>query len=99
MKIGIDISGGDFAPAANLDGAILAQKELKGDAIIVLIGDEEQINSGLRERNITDGLFEIIHAPEVITFHDHPTRALSKKPNSSISIGFNQLAKGELHAF
>ena len=34
MKIGIDISGGDFAPSANLDGAILAQKELKGDAII-----------------------------------------------------------------
>ena len=42
MKIAIDISGGDFAPAANLDGAILAQKELKDDAIIVLIGDEEQ---------------------------------------------------------
>ena len=99
MKIGIDISGGDFAPAANLDGAILAQKELKGDAIIVLIGDEEQINSGLIERNIADGLFEIIHAPEVITFHDHPTRALSKKPNSSIAVGFNSLAKGELHAF
>jgi phosphate acyltransferase len=99
MKIGIDISGGDFAPAANLDGAILAQKELKDDAIIVLIGDEEQINSGLIERNIDLALFEIIHAPEVITFHDHPTRALSKKPNSSISVGFIKLAKEEVNAF
>ena len=99
MKIAIDISGGDFAPAANLDGAILAQKELKDDAIIVLIGDEEQINSGLIERNIDLALFEIIHAPEVITFHDHPTRALSKKPNSSISVGFIKLAKEEVNAF
>ena len=99
MKIGIDISGGDFATAANLDGAILAQKELKDDAIIVLIGDEEQINSGLIERNIDLALFEIIHAPEVITFHDHPTRALSKKPNSSISVGFIKLAKEEVNAF
>ena len=99
MKIGIDISGGDFATAANLDGAILAQKELKDDAIIVLIGDEEQINSGLIERNVSATLFEIIHAPEVITFHDHPTRALSKKPNSSISVGFIKLAKEEVNAF
>ena len=99
MKIAIDISGGDFAPAANLDGAILAQKELKDDAIIVLIGDEEQINSGLIERNVSATLFEIIHAPEVITFHDHPTRAISKKPNSSISVGFNKLAKEEVNAF
>ena len=99
MKIAIDISGGDFAPAANLDGAILAQKELKDDAIIVLIGDEEQINSGLIERNVSATLFEIIHAPEVITFHDHPTRALSKKPNSSISVGFIKLAKEEVNAF
>ena len=99
MKIAIDISGGYFAPAANLDGAILAQKELKDDAIIVLIGDEEQINSGLIERNVSATLFEIIHAPEVITFHDHPTRALSKKPNSSISVGFIKLAKEEVNAF
>ena len=99
MKIAIDISGCYFAPAANLDGAILAQKELKDDAIIVLIGDEEQINSGLIERNVSATLFEIIHAPEVITFHDHPTRALSKKPNSSISVGFIKLAKEEVNAF
>ena len=72
---------------------------MKDDAIIVLIGDEEQINSGLIERNIDLALFEIIHAPEVITFHDHPTRALSKKPNSSISVGFIKLAKEEVNAF
>ncbi len=99
MKIGIDISGGDFAPAANLDGAILAQKELNNDAIIVLIGDETVINAELKSRNVAASLFEIIHAPEVISYHDHPTRALSKKPNSSISVGFNRLVREDLNVF
>ncbi len=99
MKIGIDISGGDFAPAANLDGAILAQKELNGDAIIVLIGDETVISAELKSRNVAASLFEIIHAPEVISYHDHPTRALSKKPNSSISVGFNRLVREDLNVF
>lgn len=99
MKIGIDISGGDFAPASNLDGAILAQKELNGDAIIVLIGDETVINAELKSRNVAASLFEIIHAPEVISYHDHPTRALSKKPNSTIAVGFNRLAKEDLNVF
>ncbi len=99
MKIGIDISGGDFAPAANLDGAILAQKELNNDAIIVLIGDETVISAELKSRNVATSLFEIIHAPEVISYHDHPTRALSKKPNSSISVGFNRLVREDLNVF
>ena len=45
MKIGIDISGGDFAPAANLDGAILAQKELKISAYTKLGLTKEEINA------------------------------------------------------
>ena len=35
MKIGIDILGGDFAPDANISGAILAKKELPIDASII----------------------------------------------------------------
>ena len=31
IKIGIDISGGDFAPEATVLGSILAQKELPHD--------------------------------------------------------------------
>ena len=37
MKIGIDILGGDFAPDANLAGAVLAKKELPEDVKIAVI--------------------------------------------------------------
>jgi glycerol-3-phosphate acyltransferase PlsX len=40
-----------------------------------------------------------VHAPDVITFHDHPTRAIPQKPNSSIAVGFEMLSSGKLDVF
>lgn len=99
MKIGIDILGGDFAPDANLSGAILANKELPGDTTIVLLGDKDQIFSGLSALGANPDDFEIVHAPDVITMHDHPTRAIPQKPNSSIAVGFDLLANNDIQVF
>jgi glycerol-3-phosphate acyltransferase PlsX len=99
MKIGIDILGGDFAPDANISGAVLAKKELPGDVKLVLLGDRDQISSGLLSFNASLDDFEIVHAPDVITMHDHPTRAIPQKPNSSIAVGFDLLSKHEIDAF
>ena len=99
MKIGIDVLGGDFAPDANIAGAILAKKELPQDAQIVLIGDRDQILSGLNAHGAGSDEFEIVHAPDVITMHDHPTRAIPQKPNSSISVGFDLLARKDIDVF
>ena len=99
MKIGIDILGGDFAPDANLSGAVLAKKELPGDVTLVLLGDRDQISSGLLSLNADPADYDIVHAPDVITMHDHPTRAIPQKPNSSIAVGFDLLSKQEIQAF
>lgn len=99
MKIGIDILGGDFAPEANISGAVLAKKELPNDVRLVLLGDREQISSGLSLFGENSDDYEIVHAPDVITMHDHPTRAIPQKPNSSIAVGFDLLAKNEIQAF
>jgi glycerol-3-phosphate acyltransferase PlsX len=99
MKIGIDILGGDFAPDANMSGAVLAKKELPGDISLVLLGDRDIICSALLSLNADPDDFEIVHAPDCITMHDHPTRAIPQKPNSSIAVGFDLLSKKEIHAF
>lgn len=99
MKIGIDISGGDFAPMANIHGAVLANDELDGNVRIVLIGHEQIVVDGLLKLNADPADFDIINAPEVITMHDHPTRAIPQKPNSSIAIGFDLLAKNAIDTF
>ena len=99
MKIGIDILGGDFAPDANLSGAVLAKNELPADVKLVLLGDKEQIFSGLSALGANPDEYEIVHAPDVITMHDHPTRAIPQKPESTIAVGFDLLAKKDIDVF
>ena len=52
MKIGLDISGGDFYPNNCLDGAIMALDSLPNDVKIVLIGDSEKAKNYLKEKQI-----------------------------------------------
>lgn len=99
MRVGIDISGGDFAPMANIKGAILA-KQLLGEKVeIILIGNSDEILLSLKQENAKVSDFEIKNAPDIITMLDHPARAFSKKPESSIAVGFDMLSKGLLDAF
>ena len=91
--------GGDNSPDATLNGAYQATKELKKNEKIVLVGDENIAKSWLLTNNIDSSVFEFIHADEVITMNEHATKALRKKPNNSISIGFKALKDKEIDVF
>jgi glycerol-3-phosphate acyltransferase PlsX len=41
----------------------------------------------------------VVHAPQVIDMHEHPTKALKEKQQSSIAVGFHLLAGGKIDAF
>jgi glycerol-3-phosphate acyltransferase PlsX len=99
MRIGIDIMGGDYAPGEIVAGCIEAEKELRGIAHLVLIGERNLVRQELRKRQALEHRFEIIHAPETITFNDSPTRVFSQKPQSSIARGFELLASRQIDAF
>ena len=98
MKIGLDIMGGDFAPRAAVLGAIKAYKVLSGHTL-VLIGDKEAALSILAESGVSPNHFEFVHTTEVIGMGEHPTKAIVQKPDSSITVGFNLLKQGAIHAF
>ena len=99
MKVGLDVMGGDFAPKATIMGAILAHKELPSTVRIVLIGDESIILQSLQEENADPANFDIVHASEVIGMGEHPTKALVRKPDSSIAVGFKMMQNKEIDAF
>ncbi len=99
MIIALDAMGGDFAPKATVEGAILAQKVLSNECEILLIGDQDAIHAELIAHNVPADKFTIIHASEVIEMGEHPAKAFPQKPNSSIAIGFGLLMKGRIHAF
>jgi phosphate acyltransferase len=97
MKIGIDMMGGDFAPIEVIIG--IQQYLETGNCHIVLIGQEEKIRHQLKGSPLSEEKITIVHAPQVIDMHEHPTRALKEKPQSSISVGFHLLASEKIDAF
>ena len=99
MKIGLDVMGGDYAPDATIEGAMLAQKILSDDDRIFLFGPQEIIDNKLSEKGIDRSLFTIIHSPEIIGMGDRPIKAFTHKPESSISKGLKYLKTKQIDAF
>lgn len=99
MQIGLDIMGGDFAPEATVQGAILAKRALPEGVNIVLIGDAELIHEQLLNAGANPSAFRIVHTSSVIDMGENPTRAFTQKPDSSIAVGFKMLKDGEIDAF
>ena len=98
MKIGIDMMGGDFAPLEAVKGLQLFINQPHKAEGIFCIGDEAVVKPLLESFNILNDV-HLVHAPEVIGYHEHPTKALKEKQRSSIAIGFHLLATGKIDAF
>ena len=99
MKIAVDAMGGDLAPQAIVEGVIQASSELPSEARIVLIGRENVIWDIFNQHKFTPGNVDVVHAEDVIEMGEHPTKALSQKPNSSIGVGFKLLKEKEVDIF
>jgi phosphate acyltransferase len=99
MRIGVDIMGGDYAPAAPIDGAILARTHLGERAEVVLIGDEALIRKELKTRGQNPEVFSIVHTDQVIGMDESPTKAVASKPRSSINVGIGMVKQKLLDGF
>ncbi len=99
MNIGIDMMGGDFAPLEALKAIkpYLSGSQVK--ATIVCIGDENLLKPLLIEFGLISDNIRTIHASQVIGMHEHPTKALKEKQDSSIAIGFHLLSTKKIDAF
>lgn len=98
MVIGIDMMGGDFAPLEAVKGIKLFQEQNQPVSLF-LLGDENAINPLLSEFKIDTTDISVVNAPQVIGMHEHPTKALKEKQQSSIAVGFHLLATGKMDAF
>jgi glycerol-3-phosphate acyltransferase PlsX len=97
--IALDMMGGDYAPLEAVKGVSAFLAENNEDTRLLLIGDEEQIAELLQVHIPDASTYSIVHASQVIGMHEHPTRALKEKQQSSIAIGFHLLASGKADAF
>jgi glycerol-3-phosphate acyltransferase PlsX len=99
MNIGLDMMGGDFAPLEAVKGIKEFLDSNSRNVRLFLIGDKAKIEEGIAAAGLTATHFDIIHAAQTIGMHEHPTKALKEKQDSSIAIGFHLLANGKTDAF
>jgi len=87
MKIALDAMGGELAPQATVEGALLARKLWNIDTI--LVGDPEKIRPILAKAGEE---MEIVPATETISFDEHPAKAVRQKKDASIVVAAKLVA-------
>jgi len=99
MNIGLDMMGGDYAPLEAVKGVAQYLSNPKTGISLTLIGDKPTVEALLTAHAVPHAAIHIVHAEQVIAMHEHPTKALKEKQQSSIAIGFHLLASGKIDAF
>lgn len=102
MNIGIDIMGGDYAPEEAIKGIISYLESTSGseeDVHFVLIGNPDIAAPFLPLLDKWTSRYTLVPSASVIGMHEHPTKALKEKQDSSIAIGFGLLQMGRVDAF
>ncbi|MEI8110774.1 MAG: phosphate acyltransferase PlsX [Chitinophagia bacterium] len=99
MNIGIDMMGGDYAPLEAVKGLVRFLSTQHSNVLIHCIGNEVELQPLFQEQGIDTSKIKLVHAADTIGYHEHPTKALKEKTQSSIAIGFHLLASGKIDAF
>ena len=86
MRIGIDVMGGDDAPYPILEGALESIKQLDGDDVVVLYGDEEIITSAIYNSGVNDASVEVVGTTEIVDMDESPVDSVRGIQDSSLVV-------------
>ena len=98
MRIAVDAMGGDFAPQAIVEGALLAVRECAAIEQLFLVGDERAIQAEIERCGGNPGRVAIRHASEVVGMGESPATAVRRKKDSSINRSMDLVKNGEADA-
>lgn len=97
LPVAVDVMGGDHGSIVITEGAIQAVKEL--GIAVCLIGKQEEITPVLEKHGVLNHpKISVLHAEEVITMDDTPSRAIRQKQNASIRKAFELARDGKASA-
>lgn len=92
VTVAVDLLGGDWAPDAVVDGALLARSELPQVAV-TLVGPPELAEEALRRRGAA-GAFPIVAAHESIGMSEDPARAVRRKREATVRVAARLVRDG-----
>lgn len=93
-RIVVDAMGGDHAPDEIVQGAAEASLALPS-AEIILVGDAAELGRLLPRMRHDGARVRVHHAPTFIEMDEKPAEALAAKPEASIVIAAELVARGE----
>jgi glycerol-3-phosphate acyltransferase PlsX len=96
ITIALDAMGGDHAPRAEVEGAILAAREL--GVKVILVGIEDKVRQELNRHRHRGVPIEITNATEVVTMQDSPSQAFRRKKDSSLHVAARLVRDGKADA-
>jgi phosphate acyltransferase len=91
VRIAVDATGGDYAPAEVVAGAIRAKEELGIE--VILVGDPERIKASVSQLELLSQI-EIVPAEGTVEMHEEPLSALRRKPKASINVSMDLVKQG-----
>lgn len=94
--IALDAMGGDHAPRAEVEGALLAAREF--GVKILLVGIEATVRQELNRHRHRGLPIEIVNAADVITMKDSPSQAFRRKKESSLHVASRLVRDGKADA-
>jgi glycerol-3-phosphate acyltransferase PlsX len=96
ITIALDAMGGDHAPRAEVEGAVLAAREL--GVRVLIVGVEDALRQELSRHKHSDLPVEIVNATDVITMEDTPSHAFRRKKESSLHVAARLVRDGKAEA-
>ncbi|HTZ73478.1 MAG TPA: phosphate acyltransferase PlsX [Candidatus Aquilonibacter sp.] len=97
ITVALDAMGGDHAPRAEVEGAVLAAREYP-DVRVILVGIEDKVRLELDRLRHRDLPIEIVPATDVVTMTDSPSHAFRRKKDSSLHVAARLVRDGRADA-
>ena len=95
-RVAVDAMGGDYAPAEIVAGAVQAAR--RDGVEIMLVGDQDSVQSELGKHDTRDLAVSTIPSEGVILENEPPALALRRKPKASIIVASGMVKKGHADA-
>ncbi len=95
ITIAVDAMGGDNAPRPEVEGSVLAAREL--GVRVLLVGQPTVIRAELAKHAPANLPIEIMPASEVIMMDDHPAQAFRRKKDSSVHVAARLVREAKAH--
>ncbi len=96
-RVALDAMGGDHAPEAAVEGALLAAR---GGVEVTLAGDEARLRAALARAGGAPPGLEVAHAPEAVAMGERAAaRGALRRRETSIAVGLSLVRDGACDAF